>query len=113
MLTVEKLKEYGADTDDGLSRCMSNEALYLRLVSTVPDQADFDKMKDFIAGGDLKSAFESAHALKGVLGNLSLTPLYEKVCEITELLRARTETDYSPLLEEIDSLREGLKKLSE
>ena len=49
MLTVEKLKEYGADTNDGLSRCMSNEALYLRLVSTVPDQADFDKMKDFIA----------------------------------------------------------------
>ena len=113
MLTVEKLKEYGADTEDGLGRCMGNEALYLRLVSTVADQPDFDRMNDSIAGGDLKSAFEAAHALKGVLGNLSLTPLYEKVCEITELLRARTETDYSPLLEEIASLREGLKNLAE
>ena len=66
-----------------------------------------------VAAGDLKTAFESAHALKGVLGNLSLTPLYDKVSEITELLRARTETDYSPLLSEISALRDGLKKLEE
>ena len=32
MLTVEKLKEYGADTGEGLNRCMNNEAFYLRLV---------------------------------------------------------------------------------
>ncbi len=113
MLTVDKLKEYGADTQDGLARCMGNEALYLRLVSTVATQPDFAKLKDSIAAGDLKGAFESAHALKGVLGNLSLTPLYEKVCEITELLRARTETDYSPLLNEIEALRDGLEKLAE
>ena len=53
----------------------------------------------------------ASHALKGVLGNLSLTPLYEKVCEITELLRARTETDYAPLLSEIEQLRGQLERM--
>ena len=113
MITVEKLNEYGANTSEGLGRCMGNEALYLRLVSAVAAQPDFDKLNEAVAAGDLKTAFESAHALKGVLGNLSLTPLYDKVSEITELLRARTETDYSPLLSEISALRDGLKKLEE
>ena len=56
-------------------------------------------------------AFEAAHALKGVLGNLSLTPLYEPVQEITELLRNRTEMDYTPLLETILEQRKILEGL--
>lgn len=111
MLTIDKLNEYGANTAEGVARCMGNEALYLRLASTVADQAEFAKLNDSIASGDLGSAFEAAHALKGVLANLSITPLYEKVCEITELLRARTDTDYSPLLSEIGSLKDELKRL--
>jgi len=112
MLTIEKLNEYGASTEEGLARCMGNEALYLRLVSSVPDQPDFDLLGERIEGKDLKGAFESAHAMKGVLGNLSLTPIYEKVCEITELLRSGTETDYQPLLDQIGDLRAALKELT-
>ena len=113
MLTIEKLNAFGADTKSGLARCMGNETLYLRLVATVADQAEFGKLKDALEANDLKGAFEAAHALKGVLGNLSLSPLYEKVCEITELLRNRTETDYSPLLAQILSLREELKQMND
>ena len=58
-----------------------------------------------------KEAFEAAHSLKGVLGNLSLTPLYDKVCKMTELLRAEEKTDYAPLLAEINGLREELRAL--
>ena len=59
----------------------------------------------------LDAAFESAHALKGVAGNLSLTPLYEPLVSITELLRAREDTDYSNLLNEILMQRDKLEKL--
>jgi len=113
MLTIEKLNEYGANTQEGLARCMGNEALYLRLVASLTKQPDFDRMREQIESHDLASAFESAHALKGVLANLSITPLYEKVCEITELLRSREETDYQPLLEEIGALRDGLTDIVE
>ena len=28
MLTIEKLKEYGANVEEGLARCLNNEAFY-------------------------------------------------------------------------------------
>lgn len=110
-MTLDDLRAYGADVDEGLGRCMGNEGIYLRLVGTLKEEAGFGRLSDAIAAGDLDTAFEAAHALKGVLGNLSLTPLYEPMCEITELLRARTQTDYAPLLATIAEQREGLVSL--
>jgi len=111
MITIEKLNSFGANTTEGLSRCFNKEDLYLKLVATIPSQEHFDKLVEAVDNGDLKEGFQAAHALKGVLGNLSLSPLYEKVCDITELLRVETDTDYAPLLEEITTLRNELKAL--
>ena len=113
MITIEKLNEFGANTAEGLGRCYGNEAIYLRLVGMIPAEGNFDKLKEAVEAGDLKAGFEAAHALKGVLGNLSLTPMFEKTCEITELLRAETQTDYTPLLNEILGMRDTLKRMAE
>ena len=110
-MTLEQLKAFGANTDEGITRCFGNEAFYLRLVGMIPAEANFDKLQSAVDAGDLTAAFEAAHALKGVVGNLSLTPLYEKICEITELLRARTEMDYTPLVAEIMAMRDELKAM--
>ena len=88
MMTVADLKQFGADTDDGLKRCMNNESFYLRLVKIAANDAGYNNLKNAIDNNDAKTAFEEAHKLKGVLGNLSLTPLYKPVCEITEITRA-------------------------
>lgn len=111
MLTVEKLKNFGADTDEGLGRVLGNEALYLRLVNMIPNEENFDRLAKAIEQNDLDSAFAAAHALKGVLGNLSLTKMYEKCSGITELLRSRTQTDYSTQLSELLAMRDELKAL--
>ena len=113
MLTVESLREYGANVDEGLQRCFGNEALYLKLAATVPSEKNFDKLNDAINAGNLEDAFEAAHALKGALGNLSITPLYEKICEITEDLRAKKEMDYSVIMADINKLRDSYAKLCE
>ena len=113
MITIDALKKFGANTEEGIARCMGNEEFYLKLVATVPAQKEFDVLREKASAGDLDAAFEAAHALKGVLGNLSLTPLYDKVCEITELLRAKTDTDYTQLLSEITALKEALQKICE
>ena len=113
MLTIESLKEIGVKPEDGLKRCMDMEDFYLKLVRTVPEDQGFQKLQEALDGQDLDAAFEAAHSLKGVLGNLSLTPLYEPVYEITELLRSRTEMDYTPLLEQIMEQRDILEKLCE
>ncbi len=111
MITIDALKEYGANVDEGLGRCMGNEALYLKLVSTIPNEEKFSKLMESLEANDLDSAFENAHALKGVTGNLALTPLYDPLVEITELLRSRTEMDYTNLKELINSKKEELEEL--
>ena len=107
-MTIEMLTAYGANTKEGLHRCMNNEDFYLRLVKTISGDASFQRLYDAVEAGDLAAAFEAAHALKGVLGNLSLTPMYELTCRMTELLRSRTETDYTPMLTELLSMRDEL-----
>lgn len=111
MLTIEVLKTFGADTSDGLKRCLDNEAFYLKLVSKALEDKNFDMLEEAVAAGDLDNAFEAAHSLKGVLGNLALTPIYKPVYDITELLRARTDTDYTSLIREISDKREQLVRL--
>ena len=112
-MTIDSLAAYGADTNEGLHRCMDNESFYLRMVRMIPGDSNFQKLYDAIDAGDLTAAFEAAHALKGLTGNLALTPLYAPVSEITELLRARTEMDYAPLIEEIRRGHDALKTICE
>ncbi|MBR3334925.1 MAG: Hpt domain-containing protein [Clostridia bacterium] len=111
MLTIDALRAYGADVDDGLRRCMNNEGFYLRLVEKAAADPSFDKLKEAVESGDLGRGFELAHTLKGVAANLSLTPVETPVREITELLRNHTETDYGPYLERIGEAWQKLKAL--
>ena len=107
-MTLDDLREYGANVDEGLARCLGNEEFYLRLVASLKGDAGFDALKSALEAHDLEGAFAAAHSLKGSLGNLSLTPLYEPVYEITELLRTGTEMDYSEIMATIEKRRDEL-----
>ena len=109
MLTIENLKELGADTEGGLARCLNNEEFYLKMVNLSLQDANFEKLRSAIDGGDMDGAFEAAHALKGVLGNVGLTQLHEPIAEMTEELRARKDIDYSGCIETIFSELEKLR----
>lgn len=108
MITIESLKAFGANTEEGLARCMGNQALYLKLVGVMLADKNFDKLRSAIESGNLGEAFEAAHALKGALGNLALTPLFEKAASLTELLRNRAEADYRGLVSDLLASRDSL-----
>ena len=108
MAELDDLKAYGANVDEGVMRCVNNPEFYLRMVKKAADDPSVADLENAINAGDLEQAFEIAHALKGVLANLALTPLFSPINEITELLRSRTETDYRPYIEEILSKRDEL-----
>lgn len=110
-MTLDDLVAFGANVDEGMARCMNNESFYLRLVESVKNEKGFDALKAALDEGDLDAAFEAAHSLKGVLGNLSLTPLYEPMSEITELLRAKEEADYATLVDAIMRKRDEFAAL--
>lgn len=111
MITIAALKEYGANVEEGLARCINSEDFYLKMVNmAVADQKIYD-LEKALADNDLDKAFEIAHAMKGMFANLSLTPILTPVDEMTELLRSRTQMDYSPLLAETKEQFERLKSL--
>lgn len=113
-MTLDDLRAYGANVDEGLARCMGMEAVYLRLVGTVANEQNFARLEEAFSAGDLDGAFEASHALKGVLGNLSLTPLFDPMSELCEALRAGNRQpgfDYGPLMSTISERLEQFKAL--
>lgn len=108
MLTTAFLRDWGANVDEALVRCLNNETFYLTLVNKSLQDPSFEKLRTSCESGDLDKAFDAAHALKGVMANLALTPILRPVQEITELLRSKTVMDYTPLVTEILSRREDL-----
>ncbi len=84
----EKLISLGVDLDETLERFVENEDLYIRCLSKLIDDKNFSNMCDAIEAKDPKSAFEYAHALKGVTANLGLSKVFKEMKELTEVFRA-------------------------
>ncbi len=108
MLTIAKLQEYGVNTKEGLGRCMGMEAFYFRMLGMGLKNDSFEKLDAALADGNLEEAFEQAHALKGVVGNLALTPIYNPLADLTEMLRSKKDADYVAMYKPIKELRDKL-----
>ena len=111
MLSIEKLKGFGANTDEALRRCMNNEAFYFRLIKMSVVDPNFERLRKALSDNDYSEAFEACHALKGVLGNLGLTPMFETADKLTEMLRPRAECACGQLAEELFASLEELKAI--
>ena len=89
MSIIEELKGMGLDVDEGLDRVMGDESLYEMMLGMFVDSVvnnpiqaeDFDK-------GDLDGLIKQVHTIKGVTGNLALTPLFDGYNQALTLLRA-------------------------
>lgn len=87
---------YGADYQNTMDRFMGNESLYLRILEMLFADENLQKLGNALSNQEYPAAFEAAHTLKGVVGNLGLTPLYDAVCAVVEPLRAgEWREDYS------------------
>ena len=113
MLTVNKLKTFGADVESGLARCMNNEAFYLKMVNMAAEDAGFERLKAAVESKEIPRIFEAAHALKGMLGNLALTPVFAPASEMTELLRNGEDADYPSYLNTVLEQRDRLAAIIE
>lgn len=113
-MTINDLKAFGADTDDGVARCAGNEAFYIRMVAKAARDGAYDELSGALDRGDADAAFNACHKLKGFLANLSLTPILDPVIALTEKLRPRVPLDSRPHeLDEIMKKRGELLALLE
>ena len=69
------LAQWGADVPDALGRFMGNRSLYLSFLLRFPEQVDLPAMERALAEGRGDSFYAQVHALKGMAGNLSLSPI--------------------------------------
>lgn len=88
MALLEELKALGADVDEGLDRVMGDASLYEMMLGMFVTSVNDNPIapEDFDAG-DLDTVIKRVHTLKGITGNLAITPLFTGYTEILGLLR--------------------------
>ena len=115
MITLDTLRAYGANVEEGLARCMNMEPFYLKIVGMVQEDKHFEALRQAVADRDTAMAFEAAHALKGATGNASLTPIFKPVCALSDMLKGHTDmpltAEHVRLAEETLEQYERLKAL--
>lgn len=114
----EIFEVYGADYNSTMARFMGKEAMYLKFLDMLFKDDNLEKLGTALEQQDYEAAFAAAHTLKGVVGNMGLTPLFNAVCAIVESLRKReVPEDYNGLYQMIqtgflqaDEFRKKLKE---
>ncbi|MBR5229956.1 MAG: hypothetical protein IKW01_03775 [Firmicutes bacterium] len=108
MSLLTELEALGVDTQDGLKRFVNNAALYEKMLKKFPAAAEDLPVMVHFESGDLEKALANAHTLKGMTGNLSLTPLFAAYTDIVALLRAEDPEASKALLAGIIPVQEKI-----
>jgi HPt (histidine-containing phosphotransfer) domain-containing protein len=108
MNLIYELKALGVDVDDAMQRFMNNEALYIRMLGKLPEAVSEQEVLPAFESGDYSEALAKAHTIKGVMGNLSITPLYKAYSDAVRLLREDKPDEAKKVLEDVAELQEEI-----
>ncbi len=113
MSLIKELSELGVNIEEALERFMNNQQLYERMLGKFPAAARDAQLTVYFESGDYEAAERNAHNLKGVTGNLSITPLFNAYTEIVALLRTGEYAKAKEVLEETLPCEEKIIKCIE
>lgn len=105
---LEELKNKGANIDEGIERFAGNASLYEKMLFKLLDVLKKTAPDPEFDCNDYEDVIEQAHAIKGVTGNLSITPLYEAYTEIVALLRQHQPEQAKVLMKKILPVQEDI-----
>lgn len=83
----EELREFGVDVTGVLQRFVGNGELFKKFLFKFIDDANMEKFKKDVEARDYESLVRTSHTLKGVTGNLGITPLYNIFSEMSDDLK--------------------------
>lgn len=95
-----QLEENGADVEATLKRFVGNDAIYLKFLGKFPNDPNYANLGLNMESENFEEAYKCAHALKGVVGNLGLTPIFDNVSVLVEELRNKANADVDAALAE-------------
>ena len=117
MTPEEFYEEIGADYQTALSRMMGNQGLLARMLKKFENDRNYEALEKAVENEDYGGVFTAAHTLKGVAGNLELTPLYETCTRLSDATRGgKKDGDVQGLFpavrEAYRNVMENVKKLA-
>lgn len=84
---LTNLAEQGCDMEDAKKRLLEDEDFLEQCIRMTALDPAFSELEQAIAAHASTEAFYAVHSLKGVFGNIGLTPLYLLATQIVEPLR--------------------------
>lgn len=108
---LDDLRNIGVDVDNTMNRFMNNMALYKKFLHKFPNDNNIEILKEQIESKTYDAAASTAHTLKGVTGNLGLTPMYDRFSKMVEDLRGNEYGNLENLYSEISGYYEKLCNL--
>ncbi len=105
---MSELDAMDVNTGEAIRRFNNNTALYIKMLGKLPATVADLEVMSHIEKGEIDVAIANAHTLKGLTGNLSLSPLYAAYTEITKDLREGNTEKAREELESILPLQEGI-----
>ncbi|MDO5517039.1 MAG: Hpt domain-containing protein [Clostridium sp.] len=97
-----KMIKAGINVNEAVKRFGNSQEIYERFLRKFPDELCYDKLKKALEVKETEAAFQAAHALKGIAGNLSLKELYKASYLLTEELRAGSMEHSDELIKAVD-----------
>ena len=84
---LEALIRWGADPNAAIRRMIGDEDLFLKLLYDFMNSGDWDILAELVEQGRFDEAFVVSHRMKGSAADLSLGPLLNSFCIVTDDLR--------------------------
>ena len=83
----EMLEAAGFKVEEAMKRFMNNEQLWIKFLKKFKSDLSYGELVKAMEEKDDAKAFEAAHTLKGITGNLAMSGFNAIVSEQTEYLR--------------------------
>lgn len=103
---LEKLDALGADTQEGISRIMGNQALYVAFLKKFVEKNRAEEIRQALRENDYEALLLHTHDNKGTTGNLSLNCLYSRYSDIVSHIREENYAMLEAEVEEVLALQE-------
>ena len=109
---IKRLAVYGADIGGINDRFRGDAELYAKCFEEFLNEPNFDLLQSALKDGKYGEAFGAAHAIKGLAGNLGLTPFYVAVSALVESLLEKRYAQLKEKLENVIEARDRLRVLA-
>lgn len=83
----EELKKHGIDIERGIKRFSGKRVLYIKYLKEFIKDENMQEIKSCMEAEDYQLVQKKVHALKGIVGNLSIDVLYDNSCQMMEALK--------------------------